>query len=174
MLVYILYIYYHISNTVLYHFHCDIDNIRFSFAWCLKLFSLMISISILYFVWICRTQYLLYLSFNIIIFFLIMHLHFKEYWIPPKTEVFHLENRPNLTGSFRWCYIVKPLYHVPSQFDQFWFSSCRKYQFPSGNSSCDVNTMGNAISVVQLWIICVISQNWWPDVRCGWRHDQDA
>ncbi len=27
--------------------------------------------------------------------------------------------------------------------------------------------MGNAISVVQLWIICVISQNWRPDVRCG-------
>ncbi len=41
--------------------------------------------------------------------FLIIHLHFKEYWTPPKTEVFHLENRPNLTGSFRWCYIVKPL-----------------------------------------------------------------
>ncbi len=27
--------------------------------------------------------------------------------------------------------------------------------------------MANAISVVQLWIICVISQNWRPDVRCG-------
>ncbi len=37
-----------------------------------------------------------------------------------------------------------------------------------------LNAMGNAISDIQLWIICVISQNWWQDVRCGWRHDQEA
>ncbi len=28
----------------------------------------------------------------------------------------------------------------------------------------------NAISDIQLGIICVISQNWRQDVRCGWRH----
>ncbi len=36
------------------------------------------------------------------------------------------------------------------------------------------NAMGNAISDIQLWIICVISQNWWQDVKCRWRHNQDA
>ncbi len=38
---------------------------------------------------------------------------------------------------------------------------------PRGNETLRRDAMGNAISVVQLWIICVISQNWWPDVRCG-------
>ncbi len=39
--------------------------------------------------------------------------------------------------------------------------------FPSGNIELRRDARGNAISVVQLWIICVISQNWRPDVRCG-------
>ncbi len=38
---------------------------------------------------------------------------------------------------------------------------------PRGNETLRRDAMGNAISVVQLWIICVFSQNWWPDVRCG-------
>ncbi len=38
---------------------------------------------------------------------------------------------------------------------------------PRGNETLRRDAMGNAISVVQLWIICVISQNWRPDVRCG-------
>ncbi len=38
---------------------------------------------------------------------------------------------------------------------------------PWGNETLRRDAMGNAISVVQLWIICVISQNWRPDVRCG-------
>ncbi len=42
-----------------------------------------------------------------------------------------------------------------------------KSLFPSGNIELRRNARGNAISVVQLWIICVISQNWRPDVRCG-------
>ncbi len=43
----------------------------------------------------------------------------------------------------------------------------KKVGFPSGNIELRRNARGNAISVVQLWIICVISQNWRPDVRCG-------
>ncbi len=43
---------------------------------------------------------------------------------------------------------------------------------PRGNETLRRGALGNAISDVQLWIICVISQNWRPDVRCGWRHDQ--
>ncbi len=42
-----------------------------------------------------------------------------------------------------------------------------KQWFPSGNIELRRDAMGNAISVVQLWIICVISQNSRPDVRCG-------
>ncbi len=43
----------------------------------------------------------------------------------------------------------------------------KQNKFPSGNIELRRDAMGNAISVVQLWIICVISQNWRPDVRCG-------
>ncbi len=45
---------------------------------------------------------------------------------------------------------------------------------PRENETLRRDATGNAISDVQLWIICVNSQNWWPDVRCGWHHDQDA
>ncbi len=36
------------------------------------------------------------------------------------------------------------------------------------------NAMGNAISDIQLWIICVISTNDGQDVMGGWRNDQEA
>ncbi len=38
--------------------------------------------------------------------------------------------------------------------------------FPSGNIKLRRDALGNAISDVQLWIICVISQNYRPDIRC--------